>query len=129
MNIGEEVIQVLDYLADKMGIAIDWTGENVMPYINDIFIRFIKWEKATSVAWIVIFSMLIVASIISIIFIFKTYKGYICDDEFKVAALGILFCLILVGLLIIGFQTFDIIECNTLPEKVLYEYISRAINK
>ena len=30
----QQIIEVLDYLFEKFGIAIDWTSENIMPYIH-----------------------------------------------------------------------------------------------
>ena len=29
-----EIIKVLDALSDKLGIAVDWTSENVLPYLQ-----------------------------------------------------------------------------------------------
>lgn len=53
MEIGEEIIEVLEYLGNKMGIAIDWSSENVMPYIKMLCDKYIDWEIATSIMWIV----------------------------------------------------------------------------
>ena len=36
MEISEQVIKVLDAVCDKFGIAIDWTSNNVIPYIEQI---------------------------------------------------------------------------------------------
>ena len=35
----EEIIKVLDNIGQKFGIAIDWTSENVLPYIQDLMHR------------------------------------------------------------------------------------------
>ena len=32
----EKIIKVIDALADKFGLAIDWTSANVMPYVQDL---------------------------------------------------------------------------------------------
>ena len=40
MNFSQEIINVLDYLCNKFGIAIDWTSENVIPYIEELCERF-----------------------------------------------------------------------------------------
>ena len=32
----EQIIEVLNALCEKFGIAIDWTAENVMPYLTDL---------------------------------------------------------------------------------------------
>lgn len=33
---GEEIIKVLDALAEKFGLAIDWTSNNVIPYLETL---------------------------------------------------------------------------------------------
>lgn len=36
----EEIIKVLNYLGEQLGIAIDWSAENVMPQVMDILGRY-----------------------------------------------------------------------------------------
>ena len=40
----EEIIKVIDYICGKLGLAIDWTAENVMPQVIDIFSRYRIYE-------------------------------------------------------------------------------------
>lgn len=54
MQISKEIIEVLDYIGNKFGLAIDWSSENVMPYIEQLCSKYISWEIATSIAWIAI---------------------------------------------------------------------------
>lgn len=54
MNFSQEIINVLDYLCKRFGIVIDWTSENVMPYLEDLCARYIQFEIKTSIAWIVL---------------------------------------------------------------------------
>lgn len=35
----EEIIKVLDNLGQKFGIAIDWSNQNVLPYVQDLIHR------------------------------------------------------------------------------------------
>lgn len=35
-----KVIEVLDYMGEKLGIAIDWTAENVMPQVTEFMGRY-----------------------------------------------------------------------------------------
>jgi len=49
----EEIIKVLDYLGEKFGVAIDWTQENVLPYLQDLLSRFAGYRIAISVFWII----------------------------------------------------------------------------
>ena len=39
-----EIIKVLDDLAARFGVAIDWTAENIMPYLTEIFKRHTTYE-------------------------------------------------------------------------------------
>ena len=36
----EELCNIIDKIAEKIGVAIDWSNENVMPYIQDIMQRY-----------------------------------------------------------------------------------------
>ena len=53
MKFSEEIINVLDYICKKLGIAIDWTSENVIPYTQDLCARYIQYEIFTSIVWMV----------------------------------------------------------------------------
>lgn len=50
----EEVIKILDALAEKFGLAIDWTSANVLPYLQQLCGKYVTYEIATSVVWILI---------------------------------------------------------------------------
>lgn len=36
------IIEILNYLGEKFNIAIDWTSENVVPYIQELFNKFVQ---------------------------------------------------------------------------------------
>ena len=44
----ENIIKVLDELGKRFGIAIDWSSENVTPYLQSLMSRFITNEIITS---------------------------------------------------------------------------------
>lgn len=113
MQISNEIIEVLDYLGNKLGLAIDWSSENVIPYVEQLCGRYISWEVATSIAWIVISILVIV--IVAIL-------NKICDGEGF-----LLVTTIIVAATIIIIQSFDVIECATFPEKAIFEYIQNYI--
>lgn len=117
----DEIIKVLEYLCQKIGITIDWTNNNVFPYIEQLCEKFINWEISTSIAWIVIMCVSTIAALIlAIIFSYKD-----CLDGFEWVAFTII---LVVTIAVCGCQTFDIIECKTFPEKVIYEYIQDNLN-
>ena len=44
----QEIINVLNYLGEQLGIAIGWTSENVWPQVMDILGRYRLFELATT---------------------------------------------------------------------------------
>lgn len=115
-----EIIKVLDYLGEKVGITIDWTNSNVIPHIEELSGKFIKWEISTSVAWMLIWW--IVTIIVLICAIINHKKGW--DDTGYWIVLA---CVLLVTLIVTIVQVFDIIECATFPEKAIYDYIKNIL--
>ena len=112
MDVSKQIIEVMDYLANKLGIVVDWTSKNMQPVIKDICEKYIKWEISTSITWIVI---ALVTAVVGIILS--------CIFDFE----ELLLVSIIAAIIVIGFQTFDIIRCNTFPELQLYEYITKTI--
>lgn len=49
MQISDEIIKVLEYLCTRIGLTIDWTSSNVLPYIEQLCGKFVKWEIGTSI--------------------------------------------------------------------------------
>lgn len=48
-----EVIKILDYMAKQMGMVIDWTSENILPQLIDIFNRYTYFKIAESSIYII----------------------------------------------------------------------------
>ena len=119
MTVSSEIIEVLDYLGEKFGIAIDWTSNNVLPYLQTLADKFIKWEISTSIVWIIIAAFVMVAMIV-----LMNVKGVREINEETDGMLWIpIIALILASFMIICVQIFDIVECNLFPEKALYDFI------
>ena len=119
MKVSSEIIEVLDYLGEKLGIAIDWTSNNVLPYLQALVDKFIKWEISTSIVWIVIAAFVI--AMIIVLMNLKTFRK-INEDTYGMLWIPII-VLIIVSFIVICIQIFDIVECNMFPEKALYDFI------
>mgnify|MGYP007054812406 FL=1 len=122
----EEVIKILDALAEKFGLAIDWTSANVLPYLQQLCGKYITYEIATSVIWMLIGICLLFVGKYSI----KKTKQYWQKSEEEIYSdydvitvmFGILTgCVIVGGIVVILCQTFDIVTCITFPEKIIIE--------
>lgn len=115
MTISSQIIEVLNDLCMKFGMAIDWSQENVMPYLQELAGKYISWEVATSWAWIVLGVIAILIGIALLIFECKTNV-----DDFLCFIACVFFAL---GAFIVVCQVFDILECKYFPEKAIFEYI------
>lgn len=73
----EEIIKVLDELGKRFGIVIDWSNQNIIPYLQELFKRFICYQNITAVVWIILSIVLIIVGIIIIKFINKWKKARI----------------------------------------------------
>ena len=60
----QEIINVLNYLGEQLGIAIDWTAENVWPQVMDILGRYRLLEMISSGLMIVAEIAMIIAGLI-----------------------------------------------------------------
>lgn len=126
----EEIIKVLDELGKRFGIVIDWSNQNIVPYLQELLKRFICYRNVTAGIWIIISVATIIGGIIIIKFIKKWEKSddydssYYSDDD-TLAAVGYILsvCIIALGIgLIIG-NILGITKNICMPEMVVYEYI------
>lgn len=126
----DESIQLLDDLGQRFGIAIDWSSENVIPYLKDLMSRYISYEMITSIVLLATFTICCIGMVIAIQHLIKYEKKYneSCNsyEEIMWPSVISIFCLILIIFCIagIGDQINDIISCNTIPEKLIISYIN-----
>ena len=137
MTVSEQIIQIIDALCEKFGIAIDWTAATILPYIETLCGRLITYEIATSATGIII------CVIINIIVwrVVKKYWPKVCAQAksnysaYDVNGYEVAQAFIVIGSVIIGITTisvimvqiFDIIKCVCFPELYVYEYISALL--
>lgn len=126
MTVSEQIIQVLNVLCAKFGLVIDWTSENVIPYISVLFEKLVKYEIWTSVAWMVF--ALVAIAITAIVFV-RARKAEVFEDDFF-GPLVVIFLIVgfLVFISVVICQTMDIIRCVTFPEMFVFEYVQQLIS-
>ena len=131
----EEIIKVLDDLGQRFGIAIDWSNQNIIPYLQDLMQRFISYKNCIAIMWIVISLVLIIVSIIVGILIHKyihrihVESNLSKDDENFIKFMSWL----IIGSIIIGFTI--CLFCNIaglfqniyIPEVTILKYIQNSI--
>ena len=107
-----EIIKILDAICDKFGIAINWTLQNTMPYLEQMGEHIINYELYSSILYILI----AILSIIVTIGIHKTYRD--------IDGLGIPVIIYIIATIVICKQFFDIVTVNTFPEKTILDFIT-----
>lgn len=126
----EEIIKVIDELGKRFGIVIDWSSQNIIPYLQDLMKRFICYKNIEACIWIIICITMVIGGIVLIKFINKWRKsdnfekGY-SDDEF-LSEMGYIFSIFImvIGIVLIIGNIIGIVENICMPEMVVYEYIT-----
>ena len=127
----EEIIKVLDELGKRFGIVIDWSNQNIIPYLQELLKRFICYRNITACIWIIISIAMTISGVVMIRFLNKwrksdNYNKDYCNDDDVLAVLGYVFSIFITALgigLIIG-NMFGIIKNVCMPEMAIYEYIT-----
>lgn len=115
MTISSQIIEVLNDICKKFGIAIDWSQENILPYLQELAGKYISWEIATSVALLIGAAIIIVVGIILLIVDIKCF-GF-CGMSVVSMFLWI------AALVVVVEQINDILTCMYFPEKQIVEYV------
>lgn len=131
MTVSDQIIAVINDLCAKFGVVIDWTNENVIPYLTELAGKFIRYEIAVSAFYAV---FIIVGFYVSVKFLIMVTKKTIesCWDEIYIAPMVIVVVstIIFTALLLLCAlpNVIDIITCLTFPEKMIFDYVSTLIN-
>ena len=135
MEISEQVIKVLNAVCDKFGIAIDWTSNNIIPYIQQLGNKIIIYDICSSIMWLVIGSAIPLTIAIHIKkFLNKKKleaKERMNDYYYTDGSLdnGALYCYLIIGILLViaivigTVSTQSIIQDIVFPEKTIIEFI------
>lgn len=131
----KQITNVLNELSDKFGLAIDWSSENVLPYLNDLANRYIRYEIISSVISIVVMLLCTIAlTIFGLKFIPYANKKRKADEksaslwEFFVIAVSVVVAFgSFVLIICIAYEVSHLLQCYTIPEKVIFEYIQSQI--
>ena len=135
MTFSDEVITILNDLCAKFGIAIDWTAENVMPYVQDLGSRFVSY---TFIMTIISLSLKFAILFIGLYIFYRSIKWYSRlkkegntndDGPFVLGCVGLVIAGIgLVFLLLTGWPNIKtIIACNYIPEAIIIDYIKTLL--
>lgn len=122
MTFSEQFITIMDAVCDKFGIVIDWTAQNVVPYMTELGGRVVKYEIATSIVWLVVGCFMLIG-------LYALYKKGKRDrwDEAWIPFVFISIFTVISSVSLIGGHVFNIIETIFLPEMVIIQFLSQFI--
>lgn len=133
MEVSDQIIKVLDKIAEQIGLAVDWTQENIIPYVKDLLTRYATTQIISNIVAGGIYLSLIIISVVMIIHILRqrnksnTKSIFIMSedgalfDEGWINVFGIIVIFISIIVLIIGIIGFpccvnSVIGWSTVPE-------------
>ena len=124
----EEIIKVLDELGKRFGIVIDWSNQNIIPYLQELFKRFICYRNITACVWIIVSIAITIGGVVMLRSLNRWRKSddYGDYDDDMLVGLGYIFSVFIIASgigLIIG-NMFGIIKNVCMPEMAIYEYIT-----
>lgn len=131
MTFSNEIIKILDDLSKRFGIAIDWGNKTIMPYLNGLIDRYIKWDIATSIIAIVVGVALIVIGVCIARYMWKHRKEYsYFGDLDEGVTWKFIFAVVgaIIGAIIVIYNCCSIVEAIYLPEMRIYGYIQCLIS-
>lgn len=117
MEFSEQIIKILDNLSDKVGMTIDWSNTNVIPYLQTLTTRYISYEITTSIFWIIIG---VIGVILGILLIYLNRK---LDENDFIIFIAVASLIIVPSIAFIIMQSIDIITAKTFPEKFILNYL------
>lgn len=133
MNISNQIIEVLDAMCQKIGIAINWTDQNIMPCLTDFLSRFVKFEITKSIVNICIpIVLLVISGICFKVFCLKKdidWDTYDITGEQVLAVIsGIVFgIIVIINIVVIPTEVTHIAKTAFVPEAIIIELIKQYI--
>lgn len=131
LTVSEQIIEVLNVLCDKFGLAIDWTGQNVLPYAQELAEKMVNYELWTSIMWMFLF---VTGTFLCLFIGWKITKMKIFDWDEGIFLPCVVVSFItggiilgIVSAIVIIEQTMDIITCLTFPEKIIIEIVQSIV--
>lgn len=125
MAFSEQLIHLIDEFAKRIGIVIDWTNYNIMPYLCDLITRYGQFHLAINS---IVFIICLLVSILCIWGWVKVVKHLNSDELYEwrdvepiiIIPLAIATILSLIGLFHFGYQ---MIQLLFIPEWFILEQL------
>lgn len=142
-----EIIKILDDLAKRFGVAIDWTAENIVPYLKELFSRLVTYGFIQSSILIAVGCLMIIGSAVMGKILYNdrkkcrerkedtTFHSYYSnfnkpvelEDGFGYAMLVGSVVVGIAGIIVLGCNVGDLIRWAIIPEIQIIQWIDNLI--
>lgn len=129
-----QIIEVLNDICEKFGVAVDWTSKNVQPYLKELMTKCINYKLATDIVWLVVGIVLLIIGWVLLRFAFNNNRKYHeikdyhermysnLDETAGFQFMSGCICLVIAVVLTLYF-TINLITCVTFPEKIILDMV------
>ncbi len=129
-----QIIEVLNDICEKFGIAVDWTSKNIQPYLKELMMKCINYKLATDIVWLVVGIVLLIIGCVLLRFAFNNNSKYHeikdyhermysnLDETAGFQFISGCICLVIAVVLTLYF-TINLITCVTFPEKIILDMV------
>lgn len=85
-----EAIEILNAICEKIGVAIDWTGENVMPQLESLIEQYARYLLVSNIVGLVVSVLALIGGIVLGVVVFKSYNSgsWAVDDWDDLSIIG-----------------------------------------
>ena len=125
----KQIINVLDAMCEKFGVDIDWMQENIAPYLQELYGKYIRHEIVSSIFWFVAFASLTALSLYLAVKFHKKAKHlafeYDFDEPVSWFAVVSWVCTVIfaiISVFVLIQQIYDIATALMFPEKMILDY-------
>ncbi len=124
----EELCNIIDKIAEKIGVAIDWSSENVMPYIQDIMQRYRTMNIVNNIIVMTVCAIIITICVIVAV---KIIKGIINGSQNMVSSIWFdadfdmvsIFSIVTCTIIAFSFVISGIVLCGATGELMGWLYV------
>ena len=129
-----QIIEVLNDICEKFGVAVDWTSKNVQPYLKELMTKCVNYKLATDIVWLVVGIILLIIGGVLLRFAFNNNRKYheITDyheliysklDETAATQFIIGGTCLGIAVVLTLYFTINLITCVTFPEKIILDMV------
>ena len=129
-----QIIEVLNDICEKFGIAVDWTSKNIQPYLKELMTKYVNYKLATDIVWLVVGIVLLIIGGVLMRFALTNNRKYHeikdyhermysnLDETAGFQFMSGCICLVIAVVLTLYF-TINLITCVTFPEKIILDMV------